>query len=127
LNVIMLNDWTQCVPDYYTPVLITSEQKIAENPELVRRFMSATVRGYEFAIQNPADAAEVLLKYAPESNPELVRSSQEWLSPHYQADAASWGEQKPGTWQTYADWMADRELLPRDIEAERAFTNDFLP
>jgi ABC-type nitrate/sulfonate/bicarbonate transport system substrate-binding protein len=127
LNVIMLNDWDQCVPDYYTPVLITSEQNIAEKPELLRRFMDATARGYEFAIQSPGDAAEVLLKYAPESNPELVRASQEWLSPQYQADAPSWGEQKLEIWKTYADWMADLELLPRHIEAEKAFTNEFLP
>ena len=127
LSVIMLDDWTECVPDYYTPVLIASEQRIAENPDLVRRFMSATARGYDFAIQNPAEAADILLKYAPESNPELVRRSQQWLSSHYQADADRWGEQKLETWQTYADWMADRQLLPSRIEGAEAFTNDFLP
>lgn len=127
LDVIMLSDWDDCVPDYYTPVLITSEQNVTEKPDLVRRFMEATVRGYEFAIENPADAAELLLKYAPESNPDLVRASQEWLSPHYQADAQRWGEQKLEIWKTYADWMADLELLPRHIEAEKAFTNGFLP
>jgi ABC-type nitrate/sulfonate/bicarbonate transport system substrate-binding protein len=127
LNVIMLSDWVQCVPDYYTPVLITSEENVAERPELVRSFMAATSRGYEFAIQNPAEAADILLKYAPESNPELVRRSQEWLSPHYQADADRWGEQKLQIWETYANWMADRELLPRYIEAQEAFTNEFLP
>jgi len=127
LDVLMLSDWDHCVPDYYTPVLITSERNVAEKPDLVRRFMEATVRGYEFAIENPADAAELLLKYAPENNPDLVRASQEWLSPHYQADAQRWGEQKLEIWKTYADWMADLELLPRHIEAEKAFTNEFLP
>jgi len=127
LNMVMLSDWSECVPDYYTPVIITSEQSIAEKPELVRSFMAATARGYEFAIANPAEAAEILLKHAPESNPHLVRRSQAWLSPHYQAGAARWGEQKLETWQGYAKWMADLELLPRPIDAEKAFTNEFLP
>ena len=127
LNIVMLNDWTDCVPDYYTPVIITSEQNISEEPELVRSFMAATARGYEFAIENPAEAADILLKYAPESNPDLVRRSQQWLSPLYQEDAARWGEQKLEIWQRYADWMADRDLLPHHIEAEEAFTSEFLP
>jgi len=127
VDILMLSDWSDCVPDYYTPVIITSEQNIAEKPELVRSFMAAIARGFEFAIGNPTEAAEILLKYAPESNPDLVHRSQEWLSPHYQADAARWGEQKLEVWQGYADWIADRELLPRHIDVEKAFTNEFLP
>jgi ABC-type nitrate/sulfonate/bicarbonate transport system substrate-binding protein len=127
VNTVMLSDWSDCVPDYYTPVIITSEQNISEKPDLVRSFMAAISRGYEFAIENPAEAADILLKYAPESNPDLVRRSQEWLSPHYQADATRWGEQELEIWQGYADWMANRDLLPRHIEAEKAFTNEFLP
>ncbi len=127
INIVMLNDWSDCVPDYYTPVIITSEQEVAEKPDLVRSFMTATARGYEFAIANPGEAAEILIKHAPESNAELVRRSQEWLSAQYQADAPRWGEQRLEIWQTYADWMADRDLLPRHLDAQQAFTNDFLP
>ena len=127
LDMVMLSDWTECVPDYYTPVIITSEQHVAEEPDVVRSFMAATARGYEFAIANPAEAAEILLKHAPESNPDLVRRSQEWLSPRYQADAGRWGEQSVEIWQGYADWMSDRELLPRRIDVEKAFSNEFLP
>jgi ABC-type nitrate/sulfonate/bicarbonate transport system substrate-binding protein len=127
LNIVMLSDWTDCVPDYYTPVIITSEENVAEQPELVRSFMDATSRGYDFAIANPAEAAEMLLKHAPESNADLVKRSQEWLSPRYQADATRWGEQELAIWQGYADWMADRGLLPSHIDAAAAFTNEFLP
>jgi ABC-type nitrate/sulfonate/bicarbonate transport system substrate-binding protein len=127
LDVIMLSDWTDCVPDYYTPVIITSEEHVTDRADLVSRFMTATSKGYEFAIQNPAEAANILLQYAPESDAELVRRSQEWLASRYQADAPRWGEQKLEVWQGYADWMADRDLLPQHIDAQRAFTNEFLP
>jgi ABC-type nitrate/sulfonate/bicarbonate transport system substrate-binding protein len=127
LNIVMLSDWADCVPDYYTPVIVTSEGAIEEKPDVIRRFMAATSQGYEFTIENPEEAADILLSYTPESNAELVKASQEWLSDQYQADAPCWGQQKLEIWQGYADWMADREVLPQYIEAEKAFTNEFLP
>ncbi len=126
LNIVMMND-VQCIPDYYTPVIITSEKLIAENPDLVRRFLAATSAGYRFAIEQPAAAAEILLKAVPELDAELVRRSQQYLAGQYQAEAPRWGEQKLEVWQAYAQWMAERNLIARMIEPEKAFTNDFLP
>lgn len=126
LNIVMMTD-QGCIPDYYTPVLIASEQTIAERPELVRSFLAAVSRGYSYAIEEPAGAAEVLLKAAPELDPELVRRSQVYLAEQYQAEAPRWGEQREAVWRDYAQWMADRQLISTMIEPERAFTNDFLP
>ena len=126
LNIVMMND-VQCIPDYYTPVIVTSEKLIAENPDLVRRFLAATSAGYRFAIEQPAAAAEILLKAVPELDAELVRRSQQYLAGQYQAEAPRWGEQKLEVWQAYAQWMAERNLIARMIEPEKAFTNDFLP
>jgi ABC-type nitrate/sulfonate/bicarbonate transport system substrate-binding protein len=122
----MMND-VQCIPDYYTPVIITSEKMIAEQPDLVRRFLAATSAGYRFAIDRPAEAAEILLQAAPELDAELVRRSQQYLATQYQADAPRWGEQKLEVWRAYAQWMAERNLIARMIEPEKAFTNEFLP
>ncbi|WP_322816087.1 ABC transporter substrate-binding protein [Chloroflexus sp.] len=126
LNIVMMND-VQCIPDYYTPVIITSEKMIAEQPDLVRRFLAATSAGYRFAIDRPAEAAEILLQAAPELDAELVRRSQQYLATQYQADAPRWGEQKLEVWRAYAQWMAERNLIVRMIEPEKAFTNEFLP
>jgi len=127
LSIVMLRDWEYCVPDYYTPVLATSEKEIQEKPDVVRRFMRATARGYQFAIEHPDEAADILIKHAPESDPELVRRSQAWLSNEYQADAPRWGQQEANVWQRYAAWMYEKKVLPRRIDASKAFTNDFLP
>lgn len=126
INIVMMND-VQCIPDYYTPVLITSEKLIAEQPDLVRRFIAATSAGYRFAIEQPAEAADILLKAAPELDAELVRRSQQYLAGQYQAEAPRWGEQKLEIWRAYAQWMADRNLIARMIEPDKAFTNAFLP
>jgi len=126
LDMIWLKDIDPAL-DYYTPVIITSEQKIKEQPDLVKSFMAAVNKGYQFAIQNPAESAEILIQNAPEADPELIRSSQAWLSPRYQADASRWGEQKTEVWQGYAQWLVDRNLLPEMIDPAQAFTNEFLP
>lgn len=116
-----------CVPDYYTPLLISGEKILAERPELVRRFLRAASRGYEYAISHPEEGAEILLKHSPESDPDLVKPSQAWLSPRYQDDAAKWGVQDPQVWQEFTTWMAENGLLDKEIEPDEAFTNDFLP
>jgi ABC-type nitrate/sulfonate/bicarbonate transport system substrate-binding protein len=124
---VRFSDWFDCLPDYYTPVLMTGEDTIARKPDVVRRFLAATARGYDYAGEHPDEAAEILIRAAPEANPELVRQSQAWLSPRYQAEAPYWGRQELGVWQGYADWMNERGLLPKAIDAAQAFTNDFLP
>lgn len=127
LNIVMMSDHFDCIPDYYTPILITSEKMIAERPEVVRAFLKAVSRGYQFAIQNPDEAASILLQAAPELDEKLVSESQAWLSPRYQADAPRWGEQKLEVWQAYSQWMADNKIIDKPIDAQAAFTNDFLP
>src|SRR5690625_420795 len=79
--------------DTYDPVIITSEKLIEEDPDTVKAFIEATAKGYEFAIENPTEAAEILIDAEPDLDPELVKRSQEWLSPRYKDDAEKWGVQ----------------------------------
>jgi ABC-type nitrate/sulfonate/bicarbonate transport system substrate-binding protein len=125
LNTLPLHG--SCVPDYYTPVIISGETTIADKPDLVRRFVAATVRGYEYAITHPDEAVEILLRASPETDAELARRSQTWLSPRYQDDAARWGVQSLEVWQDFAAFMVDNALIDNAIDPKEAFTNDFLP
>lgn len=126
LDMLYLKDYAPQL-DYYTPVLTTSEKEIAENPEVVKAFLKATSKGYQYAIDHPKEAADILIKAVPDLDPKLVQASQEWLSPKYKDDAARWGEQKASVWKDYADWMYGLKLLEKPLEADKAFTNDFLP
>ncbi|AJY77884.1 ABC transporter substrate-binding protein [Paenibacillus beijingensis] len=126
LNMVYLTDFSEKL-DYYTPVLETNEKLIADNPDLVKKFMAGASEGYKFAIDHPEEAAELLIKAVPDLNADLVRASQKWLSPRYQDDAARWGEQKKEVWDNYASWMYDHKLLDKKLESDKAFTNDFLP
>jgi ABC-type nitrate/sulfonate/bicarbonate transport system substrate-binding protein len=127
VDLVSLPLYGSCVPDYYTPVVIAGEKTLAQRSNLVQSFLKATARGYTYAAQHPDEAAAILLKYAPESDPALVKASQAWLSPRYIADASRWGEQKPQIWDAFSSWMADNGLLTKPIDPIKAYTNDYLP
>ncbi len=126
LNYIDLGQENEAL-DYYTPIIITNEQNINENPDLVRSFMAATTKGYEYAVKNPEESAEILLSHAPELDRELVVESQKFLSDKYLAEAETWGIQREEVWERYTNWLYENELIDEKINVKEAFTNDFLP
>ncbi len=126
LNLINLKDLDP-VFDYYTPVIITSEKMIESRPEIVRSFMAAVAKGYDYCISNPGQAAGILIKHAPELNPELVRLSMDYLAKEYKADAPRWGEQKESVWQGFSSWMYNNHLIDTNIDISKAYSNEYLP
>ncbi|MEM6282169.1 MAG: ABC transporter substrate-binding protein [Chloroflexota bacterium] len=128
LSTLLLSDYADCIPNYYTPILLTSSEMIDENPDMVRAFTHATARGYEFAIESPEDAAAVLVEAVPQLDETLVQESAAWLAPRYQGEAAQWGEQDIAVWQGFTDFLVDNEIIEAGaLDVEAVFTNDFLP
>lgn len=125
LNFIQKTDYADEL-DTYSPVIVTSEKLIDEDPETVQAFVEATLRGYEFAIEKPAEAAEILIAAEPDLDPELVKRSQEWLSPRYQDDAEKWGIQDSSRWEVFAKFMFENGIIEKEIDATEAFTNEFI-
>lgn len=113
--------------DYYTPVLITSNKIAKENPEKARKFLKATEKGYQDAIKNPEESAKILLKYAPEINEKLAIDSQKYLADKYIDDAPKWGVMKAEVWNNYTKFLKDNGVIKKELKAEDAFTNEFLP
>ncbi len=112
--------------DTYSPVIITNDHLIEEDPETVRAFVEATVKGFEYAIQHPEEAAEILIEAEPDLDPELVKRSQEWLSPRYQDEAEQWGIQELERWETFTKFLYENGIIEKEIDASEAFTNEFL-
>ena len=126
LNFIKLQDVDERL-DSYTPVIIANEELLEEDPELARSFMKAVSKGYQLAIEDPDRAVEHLLKHAPEIDREIAIESQRYLAKEYRGDASRWGEMDVEIWQKYADWMFEKQLIPGELIAEEAFTNEYLP
>ena len=112
--------------DYYTPVIAVNDDFAAENPELVRAFLRAARRGYEFAAENPSEAADILCAAVPELDPALIHTAQEFISPEYAADAASWGEIDPERWPVFYQWLNDEGLVENPIDVNAGYTLEYL-
>lgn len=115
--------------DYYTPVIIGNNKWLEENPEKATAFVSALSKGYTYAIDNPKEAADILMESAPElkANSELVYKSQEYLAKEYKSDASRWGEFDEKRWSDFYSWLNENDLLESDIDPKYGFTNKYLP
>ncbi|MBJ6362570.1 ABC transporter substrate-binding protein [Paenibacillus sp. GCM10012307] len=113
--------------DYYTPILIAGTKTLADQPDKARKFLRATQKGYQYAIDHPEESAELLLKHAPEIDKQLAVESQKFLAGQYIADAPAWGHMKTEIWSGYAQFLRSKGVIESDLKPEDAFTNEFLP
>jgi ABC-type nitrate/sulfonate/bicarbonate transport system substrate-binding protein len=128
VSTVSFIDHVDCIPDWYTPMIVTSTDQIDDDPALVADFMAATARGYQLAIDDPTAAADALLDAAPELDADLVRASAEFLAGQYALDAPRWGHQDADTWTTFVDFLVDSGLLDQQPDnVASLYTNEFLP
>ena len=102
---------------------------LAEHPDTAKAFLAALSQGYQDAIDNPQEAADILMEAAPElqDSSDLVYASQEYLAEQYAADAAQWGVFDAQRWGAFYTWLNDKQLLDAPLDPEAGFSNDFLP
>ena len=112
--------------DYYTPVVIAGNQFLEEKPETAKAFLKALRKGYEFAIENPEEAADILCKEAPELDKELVVASQKYLKDQYQAESEYWGYIDAERWNNFYNWINENELVEGTLPLNQGFSNDYL-
>ena len=99
LNRIAFIDHTDCIPDWYTPVLASSDDVMADRPEDLRAFLAATRRGYQAAMDDPKAAADAVIEVAPDLDPDLVERSARFLADQYSADPETWEQQDAKIWE----------------------------
>ena len=116
-----------CIPDWYTPLLATSESMIADKPDVVRSFVIASAKGFELARTDAPAAAAALLKGAPELDKVLVDKSAAYLATRYADSGAKWGVQDAVVWSAFSKFLSDNKILESPVDTSNVFTNDFLP
>ncbi len=112
--------------DYYSPVIIANNDYLKNSPESVKKFLDAVRLGYEYSIDNPEDAADILLDAVPELDETLVKESQKWLADQYKAEVSQWGYIDPTRWDSFYAWLFQNKLVEKEIPAGTGFTNDYL-
>lgn len=70
------------LPDLYGIVLMTSTARANKDPEQVRRFSKALLRGLEYAVANPAETADILVSYQPTQNKAVAQREVELSAPY---------------------------------------------
>lgn len=113
--------------DYYTPVVIANNSFLEEKPETAKAFLKALKKGYEFAIEKPEEAAQILCEASPELDEKLVLASQEYLKDEYKAEVEQWGYIDPARWNAFYQWLNDNGLAETEIPENAGFSNDYLP
>ncbi|CQR23916.1 nitrate/sulfonate/bicarbonate ABC transporter periplasmic protein [Streptococcus varani] len=113
--------------DYYSPVIIANNDYLKEHPDQAKKVLKAIKKGYQYAIENPKESAEILIKHAPalENQKEFVLASQEYLSKHYASNPEKWGEFDADRWNAFYAWAYKKGILESDLK-NQGFSNDYL-
>lgn len=116
--------------DFYTPVIIGNNDFLESEPDIAKAFLSATAKGYEYAVENPEEAAEILIEGDTTGSligsEELVNASQKWINEQYISDAESWGIIDPERWNGFYNWLNSEGLTENTIPENTGFTNDYI-
>ena len=115
------------VLDYYTPVIIANSDYIRENSDIAKGFLRAVSKGYEYCIDNPCEAAEILLQEVPELDRDITIKSQKWVSKQYKFDSPKWGYIDSERWNRFYKWLYYNSLITSEIGDDFGFTNSYLP
>ena len=116
--------------DYYTPILIGNNAYMEQNPDSTKALLAALKKGYEYAIANPEEAAQILVDGdttgSLKDSLELVTASQKWISGQYKAEVEQWGYIDPARWDAFYQWLWDNQLIEKELPAGTGFTNEYL-
>lgn len=103
--------------DFYGDNLFTTERELREHPERVRAFRAASLRGWEYALQHPAEIVDLLLRDYPR---KLTRAHLEFEARETAAlmhpGLIEVGHMNPGRWRHMAETYAEFGMLPRDFD-----------
>lgn len=113
--------------DFYGDLLFTTEQQIAENPELVKAFVEASIRGWDYALTHPDEIIELIWqKYSQRHSLQHLAFEAEQMQRHIFPDVVEVGYMNPGRWRHIADTYAALEMLPADFSLD-GFLYDRFP
>jgi NitT/TauT family transport system substrate-binding protein len=124
VDVIRLSDYLQMAGNG----LITNETTLKNNPDLVRRMVSATLQGIQTALANPDEAFEICKKYVegldaadPAVQKQVLAASMElWKG-------ARLGFSEAKAWENMQTVLLKMGLLKQPLELNKAYSNDYLP
>jgi NitT/TauT family transport system substrate-binding protein len=131
INVIKVADFYPLASD----TIITGEALIKEQPDMVRGFVRATLKGMQDALANPDEAFTISLEYvqelksADQKTQQLQRQVLQETLPYWQSELTTkegLGYSDMQSWQATHTFLRDSTLLKSEVDLGKAFTNQFI-
>jgi NitT/TauT family transport system substrate-binding protein len=116
----------------YGSGVFTSEKTVADKPDLVQRFVKAYVQAFQFVIDNPKEAVDIVVR----ANPEY-KGKEDTLLSQLQADLHSTffsdytkshgiGAISSQQWRETAQVLQSQAILPANFDASVGFNASFV-
>jgi len=121
-------------PDGFPPygtTIVATQKVVKERPDLVLRFVRASMEGWKSFLENPAPAAELIKKDNPNMKDDQIAYSVGKLKEHRivtggEAAKMGIGIMTDARWKSTYDYMVAAELLKRDVDVRQAYTLQFV-
>ena len=123
INIIYPDDYGI---HFYGNILITTDDLIENDPDLVQRFTRATLKGWTYAVENPETTGEFIQKYNPQANPELESEKMTASIPLVNTGEDFIGWMKPEVWAHMEQTLREQGVLTGSLDLEEVYTLRFL-
>ena len=122
--------YSDCGVNAVSNCIVVHNDFLKEEPELIRSFVAASLKGFLYARAHPDELVAAVKKFSPTVEDAIVRreaelSWQTWVTPNTDG--------KPLGWMSDKDWEQTVEVLKAyggvttPLEASQLYTNDFVP
>jgi len=111
---------------FYGDTLITTDSMIQENPDVVQRFMRATLKGWTYALENPEAVGAYIGKYNPDVNADLEADKMIASIPLINTGEDHIGWMNRDTWNAMAQTLRTQGDLKQPLNVEDVYTMHFL-
>ncbi|MBK5232672.1 MAG: ABC transporter substrate-binding protein [Thermoleophilia bacterium] len=117
------------VPTYDELVIVAQGQRVAEDPDSIRLFMSALARGTAQAVAKPNATTDTILKANDGLDPKVTAAQVKTTLPLLAQKSKDdlFGYMNPADWQNFINWMLDNDVLANPQRAVDALNNELLP
>ena len=108
---------------------VATEDGVKNNSDAIHRFVTAAIRGIQYAADHPQEALDIVMKYAPQEdrnhqsfmmNTELARAKTDLTTQH------CYGWQTLDQWQKLEQSLVQFKAIDKPVDPASAFTTRFL-
>ncbi len=110
----------------YSSLVIANQETVSNDPELVRKFVSAVRKGWQSYLQDPSAANEAIVKLNSEMDANVLAKSAAAIRPLC-GDSSSLGAMRAERWELLRTQLVELGLLPVTSKSSAgAFSESFV-